>query len=114
MLTSCKYCGETNLRWEEWPQGWRLVEGERSVAHHCAEGRAAVQNAKYTPQYPELPRRTRNTKSGAFLRCYGPRGARTHAVLVQTKTPDPDTPVGMYAALEEEPRKPAFYSKANP
>ena len=38
---------------------------------------------------------------------------RTHAILVETKTPDPGTPAGMHAELEKEDCKPQYYHLAN-
>jgi hypothetical protein len=41
---------------------------------------------------------------GAFLRLYGPREAKTHAVLVMGHEPREDTPEGFQAELVEERR----------
>lgn len=55
----------------------------------------------------------KKTKSGAFLRFYGPRDHRNESVLIETRITS-DTPAAMYAELQNEDRKPCLYDRANP
>lgn len=104
MSAQCRYCGTTEVRWAEFPtKGWRLLEPDGTV-HRCA-GYAEAQRRQFTAEHPRKPK---SRHGGAFLRLYGPRGARTHAVLVQTREPAPGTPEAMVAELDAEPRAPMF------
>lgn len=106
MSDQCRYCNSTELTWAEFPElGWRLLNPNGTI-HRCAE-----YSERYAKTHPAPPRK-KKSKHGAFLRVYGPKGARTHAVLVQTREPAPDTPEAMAAELDNEPREPMFSHRA--
>lgn len=97
MAAQCKFCGDKNVTWvrpfpDSFPDTWVLVDNVSETRHDCKE---------YFPK--------KKIKHGVFLRLYGPHAAKTHAVMVQTKDPDPDTPEGMYKELKNEFRRPVFY-----
>lgn len=93
----CRFCGTTELAWAEFPEkGWRLLNPDGTV-HRCEGYRTARQLA-----HGVGPRKPKGRHGGAFLRLYGPKGARTHAVLVQTRQPAPGTPEAMAAELDAE------------
>lgn len=89
MATTCKYCGLQAVQWDEQTTGWRLLNTD-GTPHRCAEYEAAH------PRQPKAAKRKNPERKGAFLRWYGPRAGRTHALLVEPFV-DPDTPAGMYA-----------------
>ena len=89
MTTTCKLCGEQGLNWLNRNGGWRLMGA--AGLHRC-------------PQYEKgemVP--PKKQKTGAYLRMHGPRGAPTHAVLVETRVPHPDTPAGLYMEPTKSP-----------
>lgn len=102
MSDQCRYCNSTEVEWAEFPEkGWRLLNPNGTV-HRCSE-----YHAFYARNNPAPPRK-KKSKHGAFLRVYGPKGTRTHAVLIQTREPLPGTPEAMAAELDNEPRDPTF------
>lgn len=102
MSNRCRYCKSTDVEWVEYPvTGWRLLNPNGTV-HRCAE-----YHSSYATSNPAPPRK-KKSKHGAFLRVYGPKGARTHAVLVQTRAPEPGTPEAMLIEIDGEVRQPMF------
>lgn len=84
-MTKCKYCG-ASAEWVFTEYGWRL---------HDDAGKHICTAVMPGPVVGRQSAKQRKKNKGAFLRWYGPRGARTEAVLVEP-LPDPDTPAGLY------------------
>ncbi len=85
---TCKYCTAPGLEWKQNLAGdWALMAPD-GFRHQCPEYRAAKTSA------PTAMKR-KKAKTGAFLRWYGPKGARAEAVLVETRIGD-DTPAAFY------------------
>ena len=100
MTAVCKFCGAQNLSWiMPKPDCWMLIEDGTGLKHRCME---------WVEQHKPL----RSERAGVFLRLYGPRTARTHAVLIQGGQTPPNTPRAMYEELESEPRMPTYYHLA--
>lgn len=89
MTVTCKYCGNQHVEWDETGEKWVLRDIETGKAHRCEEYEVA------NPRGPKAAKRKQPNKKGSFLRWYGPRAGRTHAVLVEPKI-DPDTPEALY------------------
>lgn len=102
--TSCKYCGSTAVEWKQTLAGNWLLLAEDGYRHHCLESYAAHRARDQRP----APK-SKKKRHGAFLRVYGPVAARTHAVLTQTKEPEPGTPEAMAAELDADLRQPAYF-----
>lgn len=92
MADRCKHCGSVSVTWNQpIPGRWVLRENSTGGRHVCAQ----YQKAK--------------NRDGAFLRLYGPRKARTHAVMVQTSVPPAGTPRAMFDEINSEVRMPTYY-----
>lgn len=97
MTVHCKYCGNTQVHWVQpfldKPEIWVLMHTGTNQRHLCKE--FMPNNGKNN---------TKKIKHGVFLRKY-----KDHAVMIQTKAPESDTPEGVYKEINDEPRKPVFY-----
>jgi hypothetical protein len=102
MTATCKFCGSQAVKWAMAAEKWTLLNEDTEMQHRCPEYELAK------PRRPGIAPKKNKQKTGAFLRFYGPRTGRTHAQLVETGLPDPDTPAGMYLRFEAEPREPMY------